>query len=466
MNANRFAWPSHVSRFTFRSLLVRRPRPALVLAAAFAGPLVPQVTFAADVTADIRALQVQIEKQQALIAAQERQMKEQAARLAEQARAIEEQREQIEALRAMIMGRANVASTAPPQPASVVPAAYQAPRAGVFVPGRTVPAQDAAPAPSPAPTPPAPTRPEIPDPSLASGGGVLTPRGVFILEPGIEYAYTSDNRILVEGFTVVPGITVGNVDVREVNRRTLTYSLTGRLGITDRFEIDVKLPYLMRDDTTTSRTIAGGTVTETEQVVSADGSGLGDIEIGAHYQLNSGADGWPFFIANLRYKSRTGEDPFEVAVDPSTGLELELPTGTGFDALEPSITVIYPSDPVVFFGNARYIWNIARDVTLPTTGVETEIDPGDGIGFSFGMGFGINERASFSLGYEHLRILETKSGGNKVAGSDYDIGSFLLGLSYQFSPRTSVNLGVAVGATDAAPDARIGLRVPVRFQLF
>jgi len=137
MNANRFAWPSHVSRFTFRSLLVRRPRPALVLAAAFAGPLVPQVTFAADVTADIRALQVQIEKQQALIAAQERQMKEQAARLAEQARAIEEQREQIEALRAMIMGRANVASTAPPQPASVVPAAYQAPRAGVFVPVRS-----------------------------------------------------------------------------------------------------------------------------------------------------------------------------------------------------------------------------------------------------------------------------------------------------------------------------------------
>ncbi|HEX6978649.1 MAG TPA: transporter [Alphaproteobacteria bacterium] len=466
MNADRFAWPSHASRFAFRSLIVRRPLPALALAAAFVGPFAPQVAVAADVAADIRQLQAQIEKQQALIAAQERQMKEQAARLADQERAIEEQREQIAALRAMIMGRVTVAGTAPPQPEGVVPAAYQAPRAGVFVPGRTVPAQGAAPAPAPAPVPPTPTRPEIPDPSLASGGGVLTPRGVFVLEPGLEYAYTSDNRLLVEGFTVVPGITVGNLDVREVNRRTMTYSLTGRLGITDRFEVDVKLPYLMRDDTTTSRTISGGGTVGAEQVLSADGSGLGDIEVGAHYQLNSGADGWPFFIANLRYKSRTGEDPFEVAVDPNTGLELELPTGTGFDALEPSITVIYPSDPVVFFGNARYIWNIARDVTLPTTGVNTEVDPGDGIGLSFGMGFGINERSSFSLGYEHVRILETESGGNDVAGSDYDIGSFLLGLSYQLSPRTSVNLGVAVGATDAAPDARISLRVPVRFQLF
>ena len=398
-------------------------------------------------------------------------MKEQAARLADQARAIEAQSRQIESLRTAV----DRAPTDTPSPAgNVVPAAYQVPRAAT-APARIQPAQAPEPSPPPpsGPAAPTPTRPEIADPSLARGGGVLTPRGTLVVEPSVEYLYSSDNRVLLEGFSVVQGITLGNVDIREVNRRTVTAALAGRFGITDRFEIDAKIPFLYREDTTTSRTITGapGTLGE-ETVLDADGSDLGDIEIGAHYQFNSGANGWPFFIGNLRWKSRTGTDPFEVDLDPNTGLERELPTGTGFDAIEPSLTVIYPSDPVVLFGNLRYIWNIERDVTIqpsPGTGgvaQRSTIDPGDGIGLSFGIGFGLNERASLSLGYEHVRVLETEQDGAEIAGSDYDIASFLLGLSYSLSPRTSLNLGVSIGATEAAPDARIGLRIPIRFQVY
>jgi len=36
------------------------------------------------------------------------------------------------------------------------------------------------------------------------------------------------------------------------------------------------------------------------------------VEVGAHYQINHGQDGWPYFIGNLRYKSNTGKGPFEV----------------------------------------------------------------------------------------------------------------------------------------------------------
>ena len=34
-----------------------------------------------------------------------------------------------------------------------------------------------------------------------------------------------------------------------------------------------------------------------------------------------------------------------------TGLPLDLPTGSGFNALQPGITWLYPSDPVVFVGS-------------------------------------------------------------------------------------------------------------------
>ena len=177
-------------------------------------------------------------------------------------------------------------------------------------------------------------------------------------------------------------------------------------------------------------------------------------------------------MGNIRYKARNGKDPFSVGINPSTGLETAQPVGTGFESWEPSITAIYPSDPVVFFANLRYIVNVARTVTLqpsPGTGnvpLTTKLDPGDGIGGSVGMGFGINERASFSLGYEQTHFKQSKQGGQAINGSDFDIGAFTLGFSYRLTESTSVNLGFAIGSTDGSPDTRILVRVPVRLQVF
>src|SRR5690348_9416775 len=39
------------------------------------------------------------------------------------------------------------------------------------------------------------TRPEITNASIASQGGVLTPKGVFSFEPSLQYQYTSNNQI-------------------------------------------------------------------------------------------------------------------------------------------------------------------------------------------------------------------------------------------------------------------------------
>ena len=46
--------------------------------------------------------------------------------------------------------------------------------------------------------------------------GVLTPRGQVVLEPSLQYAYSSGSRIALAGYTIIPAFLIGVVDVREV----------------------------------------------------------------------------------------------------------------------------------------------------------------------------------------------------------------------------------------------------------
>ncbi len=303
-------------------------------------------------------------------------------------------------------------------------------------------------------------KPEVPAVAISSGG-VLLPKGRFILEPSIQYSRTSALRVAVEGYTLIPAINVGLFDISEIDRDILTAGVTGRVGVTDRLELEVYVPYLWREDSTIGRPIGVGSATSVLSKV--DGSGIGDVEIAAHYQINSGRDGWPYFIGNLRYKSTTGEGPFDVPVDPATGLQTETPTGSGFHALQPSITMLYPSDPAVFFLNLGYTWNMEDDVG----GGNGKIDPGDSINFGLGMGFSINDRTSFSLGYSHSVVSETERNGVTLANSDtLQVGSTTLGFSYQINERVGINFNVAAGVTDDAPDVQATLRIPIKFDLF
>ncbi len=316
--------------------------------------------------------------------------------------------------------------------------------------------------------------PEIPRVS-ADVGGVLTPKGRLVLEPSIQYSYSKATRAAIEGFSIIPALTIGIVNVRDVKRETEIAALTGRFGVTDRFEMEARVPYLHREDTTQTRRFL--VPDAQDRFFNADASDIGDIEVAGHYQFNDGKNGWPFFIGNLRVKTDTGTSPFEAPIDLRFNIPKELPTGTGFWSLQPSVTAIFPSDPAVFFGNVSYLWNIEKDIgnqrlfteelgKAPTSKPVGEIDPGDAIGFSFGTSLAYNEKASFSLGYSHNIYFKTKQDGVKIDGSDFDVGQFTFGLNYIFAKKTSANLAVAIGATRDAPDVQMTLRVPMGFDLY
>lgn len=306
--------------------------------------------------------------------------------------------------------------------------------------------------------------------------GVLTPRGKYVLEPSLQYSYSSANRVALIGYTIIPALLVGLIDVREVKRNTMTAALAARFGLTNRFEVEARIPYVYRSDSTVSREVATGTAAD--RTFDASGHRLGDIELGARYQLNDGGNDKPYYIGTLRFKTRTGRDPFEVVTDctqrcvgntTGTGLPLQLPTGSGFYSLQGGLTWLFASDPAVFFGSVTYLYNfkrsnVSRNVLNGDREFLGSIEPGGIFGFNFGMGLALNDKTSFSIGYDHNSMGRTKQNGITVPGSvRTQLGTLLLGYSYRLDEKKTLSVSIGAGLTRDTPDLTLSVKMPISY---
>jgi hypothetical protein len=317
--------------------------------------------------------------------------------------------------------------------------------------------------------------------TVVEGGGVLSDRGELVVEPSLRFTHSTSNRAFATGVEIQDIVFIGLIEVDEADRDSIESALTLRYGITDRFEVETRVPFVYR-----SEDITQSFVTQTGQPQFSDsntGTGLGDIEVAAHYQIT---DAPIYTVANVRLYTPTGEGPFDVDVD-GLGRQTELATGSGFWGVQPSITAIMPSDPVVFFGTFGYTINIPEDIddtftifptptSLSIVSTIGEVDPGDSINVSLGMGLSLNEQFSFSLGFKYDYIFPTTE---EVVTTDNNTGttvsdtvetdplhaaSFLAGWAYQINETVGVTANFEVGATDDANDFSVRIGVPFRFK--
>lgn len=433
----------------------RMSLPALGLM--LAGAAVPLSAMADEQTEELRR---SLEEHGRQLEVYKQRLAEQEARVEEMRRAVAESQRQIDALLGQVRG-AGTAPAAAVRPAASperieLPTMAQAGTAQQQRPVGQAPTQD---------------RPkEVAQ--IFEQPGILTPRGKVVLEPGLQFAYSSSSRVALSGFTIIPSLLIGVVDVREVKRETWTASLTGRYGITNRFEVEARVPWVYRRDSVLARPI--GTGEATDSLFETNVSKIGDVELTGRYQLNDGGADKPYYVGWLKFKTRTGRDPFEATkvASPSpggAGLDEEPPTGSGFYSLTPGVTFLLPSDPVVLFGGLSYTYNFKRkDVDVPAVGGLTttvsEVKAGDILGFNFGMGLALNEKSSLSLGYDHSVVGKTKIESQTASLSQrVHLGTLLIGYSYRYAPNRNINLSLGMGATRDAADAQITLRMPYSF---
>lgn len=402
-----------------------------------------------DIEQRVKALEDAVEQQQKIIE--------------EQQLLLEQQRQQLRTLGSVQLDQirgAGVRQSTPNAPA---------PDAGTTAPAEGTPQT------SPGTTPDQPVgeAPEEERPQvtvITDVGGVLTPANTLVVEPSIDYSHSNVNRLTFRGIEIQDTVLIGVIEASDADRDFFSPALTLRYGLNDRLEFEAKVPYVMRDDRV-SFLIPQASAPDIERTDNLDGDGLGDIEVAAHYQITGTS---PYLIGNLRFKTKTGEGPFDIKRD-EFGVEEELPTGSGFYTLEPSLTVLYPTDPVVLFASVSYQWTFGEDVNEDIGQITVrDVDPGDAVGLAFGMGFSVNDDFSFSLGYKHTYVWGTEteivapppSGKREEKSNSLHLGSFLFGMGYRVADNVGVNLDMEIGATDDAPDMRAFIRVPIAFNLF
>lgn len=339
------------------------------------------------------------------------------------------------------------------------------PAMGGGAPSATAAAQTVAPAVTPPARPVGEAPPEQEQTTveaLPEGQNALLGRGRLVIEPSLEYSRSSSNRLVFRGVEIVTGIQIGLLEANDTARDTISGSLAVRYAVTDKLEIEGRVPYLYRSDRVTTVAQNNNTVTQTFEL---EGSDLGDVELSARYQITNGARGGPIFVAGARIKSDTGRGPFDVARD-SQGVASELATGSGFWGLQGSLSVLYPSDPVVLFANVGYLYNMPRDINRQIGTVTIgEVDPGDSISLGFGFGFAVNQRFSYSLGYSHAYVMETETELNNTLqqSTALQVGSVQMGMSFRATERLTLSTSVDFGVTTDAPDVRVSFRAPLRW---
>jgi hypothetical protein len=391
----------------------------------------------------------------AALARIEARLAEQSKRLAEQDARLQAQQAKIEALEAereafLAEARGAGLGAAPMRGVRTLAAAEQPPTAVTELPAGPV-----GQAPQTAPAPPVT--------AIPSAMNVLSPKGQLILDPSLEYVRTSNNRLVFRGVEIVAGVQLGLIEASDVARDTAVATLAARYGLTDRLEVEARVPYVYRHDRLDIPARATPEFDPIPQELREDA--LGDIEVAARYQLNTGRGGWPIFVANTRVKPPTGISPYDVPFDDA-GVALDLATGSGFWSLESGLTMIYPSEPAIIFGGLTYLHNFADDVNKEIGGAQVgRVDPGDSIGAQVGFGLSLNPRFSVSLGYSHNYIFptETEINGENEKSRPLVVGSMLMGWSFRLNERITLNNSFEFGVTSEAPDMRVVLRVPYRF---
>jgi hypothetical protein len=290
-----------------------------------------------------------------------------------------------------------------------------------------------------------------------------------MIEPEFRYSYTGTNRVAISGYTILPALTLGLIDVTTHNKTSLLGTMTFRYGFNHRIELDAAATFV--SSWSSFALSAKNTVEDRSSTLSAAGYGIGDLRFGIRTQINQGTKSLATFVAGIGVRIPTGTSPYEVSRHDATEnyIETEVPTGSGFFSLSPTLSFVYPTEPGVIFGSLHYSWNIPRTVHTLQPGTDQaygEIDPGDVIGASFGMGLSLNPKLSMSLSYDHSIIFKSKQNGQSAADAvALQIGTLGIGVTSRRNSSLSYNFLVAIGVTDDAPDVGVTLRVPMNWDI-
>lgn len=296
------------------------------------------------------------------------------------------------------------------------------------------------------------------DQALLTRGGLLLPSGMLEVDDAASYFSMSSDHVTVNGFALFPVLVVGDITSERLRRDILINSVTARLGLTKRTQMDFIVPYGY---------VLNRTVDATNTQTTAGQFGLGDIAAGVSYQFATEHGSSPDLLAGLHFKSTTGTNSYDLE-------SAETSLGTGFNGLTGTITAAKTNDPLVFFGSVNYTKNLPAHHTVPisdptdpsVTSTIGYIRPGDAFGFDLGSVLAINPETSMTVGWDQRFTRQSKLNGQPLPASYLVEGSLRIGTSYMYAPGRMVDLSFGVGVTPDTPNLQFSVGFPFRRTLW
>jgi len=295
------------------------------------------------------------------------------------------------------------------------------------------------------------------DQALIVRGGLLLPSGTLEIDNTTSYFSASADHLTVDGFALLPVLVVGDITSERVREDYLLPAFTARLGLPHKLQGDFTIPYGYE----LIRTV------DAENVQSSSSSfGLGDISFGLSRQFVTEHGKWPDMLANVRFKTTTGKDPYNLASS-------QVALGTGFPGLQGNLTMAKSSDPVVFFGNLNYTANLsathtvpANDPTNPQATMVGHFNPGSSVGFQIGSILALNPETSMTVSWDQRFTRSTQLNGVDIPASYLVEGTLRLGTSYLYAPGRTIDLSFGVGLTPDTPNLQFSVGLPFRMGLW
>ncbi len=295
------------------------------------------------------------------------------------------------------------------------------------------------------------------DQALLVRGGLLLSPGTMEIDHSTSYFSSSSDRININGFALLPILVVGDISSQRVRKDLLLPTLSTRIGLPHRLQFESYIPYGYE----VFRTVDANNVQTSQSTF-----GLGDLTFGLSRQLTIEHNKMPDLLANVRFKTTTGVDSFNL-----TSSQTAL--GTGFYAVQGNLTAAKSNDPVVFFGNLSYTANLkgthsisANDPNNPDLKVPGHFDPGDAVGFQLGSILALNPETSMTVGWDQRFTRATSLNGKEIPASYLVEGSLRLGMSYMYAQGKTVDLSFGVGLTPDTPNLQFSVGLPFRHTLW
>lgn len=299
----------------------------------------------------------------------------------------------------------------------------------------------------------------------------------FTFDAGYSYSYYDRRQLALSGFLALDAIFLGTINLDQTKATLMTFDVSARYGVTDRFSIEASVPYVFRDTRFVSAGAGGASNVISE--VQLRSNGVGDASLAMYYQWVKESSRWPDIVTSLRVRAPTGRDPFGLkliqpdAENNNLNVPEDLPTGTGLWSATANISALRTYDPVILFGNLGFTWNRSDefDDISPVLDqvMPARVSLGNTIQLSGGLAIALNDRSavSFSIASAFSAATHTKMVGQgeqqRVPGSSSNSTTLNIGASYALPSGWTLNGQLAAGLTPDAPNFVFGLRASHSF---